>query len=290
MDPGYLAIIFGLAAAASWGGGDFMGGLASKRAPLLRVVLFSQAVGALLVLGLALASREPLPRWPVLGTGALAGISGVVGVLTLYYGLATRPMGLMAPLTAVVSALLPVGVGTLQAGLPGWSTLLGFALALLAVWLLSSPSAGSRLRRRDLGLPLLAGLGFGLFFILLDQASSSAFYWPQVAVRAGSLSLVVALSRLARLRFLPLPAGGRWPKWMPAAWVVIILTGLLDTGGNLFFGLASRAGRLDIATVVSSLYPAGTVLLARLILREKLNPTQFLGVCLALGALTIIAL
>jgi drug/metabolite transporter (DMT)-like permease len=167
---------------------------------------------------------------------------------------------------------------------------LGFGFALLAVWLLSSPGADGRLRRRDLGLPLLAGLGFGLFFVLLDHASSSAIYWPQVAVRAGSLSLIISLNLLGRFRFLPQAAGGHWPAWMPPAWVVIVLAGLFDTGGNLFFALASRAGRLDIATVVSSLYPAGPVLLAALLLQERLNRLQWMGVLSALTALVLIAI
>ncbi|MBN1666613.1 MAG: EamA family transporter [Anaerolineales bacterium] len=290
MDPEYLAIIYGLAAAASWGSGDFMGGLASKRAPVLRVVLLSQAVGAGLVLVLALLLQESFPRWPVLGIAALAGMSGVVGVLALYYGLATRPMGLMAPLTAVISALLPVAVGAWQAGLPGLSTLFGFVFALLAVWLLSSPGPGGRLGRCDLGLPLLAGLGFGFFFVLIDRASSTAIYWPQVAVRFGSLSLVLFLSQLGRFGFLPAAKGGHWPAGLPPPWVVIILTGLFDTAGNVFFALSSQAGRLDIATVVSSLYPAGPVLLAALLLRERLSRMQWLGVLSALVALVLIAM
>jgi drug/metabolite transporter (DMT)-like permease len=278
MDSERLGIVFGLASALSWGAGDFSGGLAAKRSPAYAVVIASQLVGLLLLGGLAVLIAEPLPAPTDLLWSAVAGIAGGIGLVALYRGLATGRMGVVAPVTAVMSAAVPVLFGAFVEGLPTWPQLLGFGLALVAVWLVSWTGKETGIRGRDLGLPLLAGVGFGVFLVVIDHVSDTAILWPLVAARTAAiamLSIVTVRMRSTRMlvrRQLPLAA----------------LAGLLDSGGNAFYALAAQAGRLDMAAVLSSLYPAGTVLLARLVLKESVSRPQWLGVATALVAIVLI--
>jgi drug/metabolite transporter (DMT)-like permease len=279
-NPELLAVAYGLASAAVWGAGDFSGGLATRRGNVYGVVLLSQVVGLFALLGLALLLEGTLPPVRDLLFGSLAGIAGVIGLLALYSGLARGQMGVVAPITAVLSATIPVIVGIITEGIPPGLVLLGFGLAVTAVWLLSSGGKTKGIRRGELGLALLAGLGFSLFFIFIDQVSAGVVLWPLVAARLAAVPLLL-LFVTARRQWQP-PARGLLP--------IIGLAGILDSGGNLFFTLAAQSGRLDIAAVLASLYPASTVLLARLILKEKLGARQWLGVAVALVALVLIAL
>ncbi len=273
------SIVFGLLSAATWGAGDFCGGLASRRASTYGVVIGSQAVGAALLIGLALALRETWPPWGDLAWGAAAGAVGSVGLLALYRGLADGRMGLVAPLSAVLAAALPVVVGAFTQGWPDAFQSFGFGFALAGVWLLSQPEGPVSFRFHGLGLPVVAGLGFGLFFVLMDRANDRAVFWPIVAARAASLAL---LSGLALIQRQPAaPGRGLWP--------LLALAGMLDAGGNAFFTLAAQTGRLDVASVLASLYPASTVALAGLVLRERLNLRQWLGVGATLLAIALIA-
>lgn len=274
-----LAIAYGLASAASWGSGDFSGGVASRRGNVFSVVIVSQLIGGVFLVGLAFTLGERLPSPDNLLLGGTAGVVGVIGLVALYAGLAGGRMGVVAPVTAVLAAVIPVVVGFMNEGLPSTGRLAGFGLCLVAVWLLSSGGDGGTIRSRELGLAVTAGLGFGLFFVLIDRVSESAVLWPLVAARAASVCFLVFFA-MAR-RQLEAPAANQLP--------VIALAGLFDTGGNTFFVLATRLGRLDIAAVLSSLYPAMTVLLAWLVLKERLLPRQWLGVVAALVALVFIA-
>jgi drug/metabolite transporter (DMT)-like permease len=279
-------VIFGLLSAASWGAGDFCGGLATRRTGAYAVVIGSQFVGAALLLGLALGLGEPMPPAPAWLWGGLAGAAGALGLSALYRALANGRMGVAAPLSAVFAAALPVITAALIEGLPGGLTLTGFVCALAGVWLLSRPEGTSAppFQLRDLGLPLLAGAGFGLFFVLIDQAGAAAggasTFWPLVASRGASLGLMVTLAAAARQAILP----------ARQAWPLAALSGLLDAGGNACFALAAQAGRLDVAAVLSSLYPASTVILAGLILKERFTRLQVAGVMAALGAVVLIAM
>lgn len=275
----FLAIAYGLASAASWGSGDFSGGLASRRGSVYSVVIISQLIGGLFLFALALSLGESIPSVDNLILGSLAGILGVVGLVALYQGLSSGRMGVVAPATALVAAGIPVLVSLFTEGLPATSQLAGFGMGLIAVWLLSSGGDGGAIRARELGLALTAGLGFGLFFILIDRVSQSAVLWPLVAARLASVSFLSILAIARR----------SWERPAPAQLPLITLSGIFDTGGNTFFALATRLGRLDIAAVLSSLYPAATVLLAWLVLKERLMPQQWLGVLAALAALVFIA-
>lgn len=274
-----LGIGFGLTAASSWGAGDFCGGLASKRTHVYGVVILSQLVGLGLLIVLALLLAEPVPAHTDILWAGLAGLAGTVGLVALYHGLATGPMGVVAPVAAVTSVILPLIFGAFLEGIPAWSQLLGFGLALCAVWLITRPGDGSRFQARALALPLLAGLGFGVFFILIDHVSASAVLWPLAAARAASVLVLLVVVLLTRQRAKP--AASQIP--------LILMSGLFDTGGNALYALAARAGRLDIAAVLSSLYPAVTVVLARLILKEQLSRQQGLGLALAMVAVLLIA-
>jgi drug/metabolite transporter (DMT)-like permease len=274
-----LGAFFGLASAISWGTGDFSGGLASRRCPVYTVVLISQFVGLALLTGLALLLVEPLPSQADFLWGGLAGVAGTVGLVALYRGLAVGRMGLVAPVAAMVTAVVPLLYGLFLEGMPAAPQLAGFGLALAAVWLVARSDGTGAMHRRELGLPLVAGLGFGLFLIVIDHTSRSALLWPLVAARIASTGLLFAVIILAKQRASP--AARQLP--------LIALAGLFDTGGNAFYALAAQAGRLDVAAVLSSLYPATTVLLARLLLKERLARLQAIGVGTALVAVVLIA-
>lgn len=283
-NPELLAVAYGLASAAVWGAGDFSGGFASKRGNVYTVVILSQVVGLFCLLLLALFLEGALPPARELLFGALAGVAGVVGLLGLYAGLARGRMGVVAPVTAVISAIIPVIVGIVIEGLPPVLVLLGFGLAVTAVWLLSGGGKANGIRGEELRLAFVAGLGFSLFFVFIDQISVGIVFWPLATARLASVSLLLffILNRYW--------VNARWERPSGTILPIIALSGILDSGGNYFFALATQSGRLDIAAVLASLYPASTVLLARLILKEKLGSRQWLGVMVALVALLLIAL
>ncbi len=284
-NPEMLAVAYGLASAAVWGAGDFSGGYASKRGNVYAVVLLSQTVGLVCLLTLALLLEGALPSAREMMFGALAGLAGVVGILALYAGLARGRMGVVAPTTAVLSASIPVVVGIITDGLPPTLTVVGFGLAVTAVWLLSGGGGkADGIRRDELGLALLAGLGFSLFFIFIDQLRTAVVFWPLTAARVASVSLLLIFLLNQKM------PSAQWQLPARSVLPIVALSGILDSGGNYFFALATQSGRLDIAAVLSSLYPASTVLLARLILKEKLGTRQWIGVFVALVALVFIAI
>ncbi len=278
------SVALGLASAASWGAGDFSGGLASRRAPAAAVVVASQAVGIALLVLLAIATRETAPSAAQIGWATLAGANGAFGLLALYSALASGRMGIAAPVSGVVGAVVPVLVGTALHGSPGPLRFLGFALALAGVWLLTAAGDGfGRAGLRELLLPFLAGVSFGLFLVFIHQASgqagASTVLWPLTAARATSMIVLAALGGITGTFGLP----GR------AALGLTALAGLLDTGGNAFFVLAAQAGRLDVASVLSSLYPASTVLLACVVLGERLTRRQAAGAVVTLAAIACVS-
>ena len=277
------AVGFGLLAALVWGAGDFCGGLATRRAPPFSVVLVAEITGAVLLLLAALAWRQPLPNLPTLGWSAGAGLSGAIGLVALYTALARGHMGVVAPTSAVIAALVPIIASAFLEGAPDTTQMLGFAVALLAVWLLSGTGAGAGRRAgsiHELRLALLAGLGFGFYFVLIDRADALSGFWNLTFARSFAAVVLAALMLVIRHPLLPqrdvLPLNA--------------LNGTLDAGGNLFFVLAAQSGRLDVASVLASLYPGTTVLLAWLVLGERLSRPQTVGVAAALLAIILIVL
>lgn len=274
------AVFFGLAAAASWGAGDFSGGVASKHNHVYLVVLLSHIVGITGLLALIGLMGESLPTMQTMWIGALGGIAGAFGVVALYAALSQGRMGIVAPLTAIVTGIVPVLFSSFIEGLPKIHQMVGFLIALFAVWLISrdQDNGSSRLRWQDLRLPIISGLGFGLFYIAVDQVSDQAILWPLVGARAASILFMLALVLISRQA--KRPTNGQLS--------IIALIGISDTAGNAFFALATSFGRLDIAAILSSFYPAMTILLARLILKEDISKQQWLGLIAALFAVALI--
>lgn len=279
-----LSILFGLLSALSWGTGDFSGGLATRRSNVYVVVIVSQLVGVMTLIIWAVVSAEAWPDMYDLIWGGAAGLAGAVGLLALYQGLAQGRMGVVAPLTAVMAAALPVVYGAFTLGFPGASQQGGFVLALIAVWLISReqethPLHTANAFATDLRLAIIAGSGFGVFFILIGRASETAVLWPLVSARIASITTLFAAALVLHQQQLP----------MRSQLPLIMLAGIFDTGGNVFFALAAQAGRVDIAAILASLYPAATILLARFILHEHIALVQWVGIALALMAVILIA-
>jgi drug/metabolite transporter (DMT)-like permease len=280
ISSGLSTIFLGLASAISWGAGDFSGGLASKRTSAYSVVALSQFVSmVLLIFAAFLLPEENISTQDII-LGALAGVCAATGLVALYSGLAHGKMGVVAPVTAVVAAIVPVIFSIFLEGLPQPQQILGFGVALISIWLISRTDQNSRFQLGDLKLPIFAGIGFGLFFILIERVSDNAIWWPLVSARITSICLVLVAAILTQklevLNAVQLP--------------IIALAGIFDTGGNVFYALATRFGRLDIAAILSSLYPAATVILAWIILKERLTLYQWLGVVMVLLAVLLITI
>lgn len=273
-----MSVIFGLASAVVWGAGDFCGGLATRKSNVFSVVLVSQIIGGTFLALLALIFHEAIPPAGSLLFGALAGLAGAVGLIALYSGLAHGRMGIVAPMTALLAATIPVLFSLLTEGIPPIIQITGFLLALVTVWLLSGAGRSSAIKPVEPAYALLAGTGFALFFIFIDQANEEAVFWPLVAARITSVTCIGLLILVRR--------NWQWPSrnQMP----IIFLAGILDALGNAFFAASARLGRLDLAVVLASLYPASTVLLAQLVLDERLNRSQWIGVGLVFLALVMI--
>lgn len=273
-----LSSLFGLSAALGWGAADFTGGLASRRTGAYRAVLYGEVVGLVFIIFTLFATREALPPIAPLVMATFAGAIGTTGLLLLFHAMETSKMSIATPVSALMAATLPVLVGTLMQGFPGLLTLLGFTFSLLAIWLISREEGNNShilAHIRDLRLPLLAGLGFGTYFVLVHEAAQQSTYWTMFASRTGGILIMVFFISIRR------------KSWRVArvAWPVIALNGFLDVAGNGFYILASQAGRLDVAAVLSSLYPAATVLLATILLQGRIARSQTIGILLALTAI-----
>ncbi len=267
-----------LSAAASWGAADFSGGLAAKRADTFGVVVVAHATGLLFMLTLALLAHEPVPERPALLWGAAAGLVGGVGLAALYKALAIGTMGINAPLSAVITAVLPLLWSFRTEGLPRAWQLAGFAIALVSIWLIAA-QPGARGRNPGIGLAIIAGIGFSGFLLFSKLAAAHAVFWPLVAARAASMLLMLTIVSV------------RGRGWKPSAAAVpyMLVAGVLDSGANALFIAATQRGRLDVAAVLSSLYPASTVVLARVLLKERLSRSQGVGIIAALVAVVLIA-
>lgn len=274
------SIVLGLISALSWGSGDFLGGLTSRRIGSYLAVLYAELAGLVLLLIALPFVNEPLPPIGQLLLAAAVGATGCVALVLLYMAMSSGMMSIAAPVSGLLGAAVPIVVGVFTEGLPRGVQLAGFGFALLAVWLVSQTggSAGWSLKAlAELRLPILAGIGFGVYFVLTHMVTQEATIWPLVASRTGG-SLVILAYILWKRMPLTIPA-----RIVPA----VSLAGLLDVGGNLFYVLAGQVGRMDIAAVLASLYPAATVFLAWLVLKESIGRTQAAGIVAALAAIVL---
>ena len=281
-----MAAVLALASALFYGVSDFSGGLAARRVPASAVVLVSNALSLLLaVLAVALLPGSAYSGADV-AWGLVAGAVGLIGVVLLYRGLAIGPMSVVAPLTAVLSAMVPVVVGIIRGERPEVVALLGVVLAIPAMALISrEPRSrrGPRLSRTALVSALSAGVSFGGFYVLLAQTGSNSGAWPLVGQRAASVAILLAVSAVAAMRrTAALPRG--------VALRLAIVAGATDFAANLAYVLATHHGLLALVAVISSLYPATTLLLARGVLSERVARQQGAGLLLAGAAVALIAL
>jgi drug/metabolite transporter (DMT)-like permease len=273
-----LGALFALVSAVIWGGADFSGGISTRRITQFQTLVLSAFSGILVLSGLAVLFQESWPAWPDILWSAAAGIAGATGIAALYYGLSLGQMALVAPIAAVVGAVAPVIFGLLTRNPATPWQILGFLIALPGLWLVSygSPSKQDRTSNGML-LALIAGSGFGAFFILIAQVQRGAIFMPLVIARGAMFCLAVLFLFLRRL---PVPSLRDNP--------VALLAGGLDAGGNIFYLFAVQFTRLDVAAVLSSLYPAVTVILASLVVKEKISPWQWAGIAICLTAVILI--
>ena len=270
-------VSFSLGAVFSWGTSDFLGGVATRRASAFLLTSVTHLGGASLMLALAWLNHSSFPSRTSIGWAIGAGLCGGGALAIFYRALAIGKMGLAAPLTAVIAAIIPTLFGMLTEGWPSKLQIAGFVLAGISIWLISRSE--DHARPEGLGLAVLAAIGFAGFFLCAKQAGQGSALWLAGISRCGSLVLTAAIVLL----------GGQPREINLRSAALGAVAGCLDSSGTALFIRASQTGRLDSAVVISSLYPAITVLLARLVLREHLTRWKLVGMLAALAAVALIA-
>jgi drug/metabolite transporter (DMT)-like permease len=273
-----LAALLALASSASWGTGDFLGGVQSRRMSPLAVMAVSQPVG-LALLGVAVAARGTGPPGPDVAWACLAAVFGTIGLAAFYRGMAFGSMSVVAPI-AGAAAIVPVAFGLLTGDRTSHVQQVGFAIVIVGVVLTSlerKPDAGRW--AAGAGFGVVATAAFGVYFILLHAGAADDFLWPAFLFRVVSTSLVwIAVLSLGT----PL---GRAPAVLPT----LVAVGVFDTGGNTLFAAASTHGAVSLTSVLASLYPVVTVLLARHRLHERIHRLQELGIVLTVAGIVMVS-
>jgi len=289
-----VVTILALAAAVLYGTADFLGGVASRRASVFAVLALTVPAGAAVVivvallgeapglgslLGHGLASPASAGGWAAAGWAALSGICGAAGLVAFYAGFAAAPISTVAPVAALVSTVLPVGIAVAGGERLTSHMVAGGLICLAAIVLVSAPPAGrddpgarAAGRLRGLGYGVAAGAGFGLFFLCLKNAGQSGVLWPVAISRTAGTLVAVGIAVATRTR--PWRRDG-------GAGVVALVSGAVDAAANVCYVLATRAGLFGLAVVITSLYPGMTVLLARWVLGERMRWLQRAGLLLA---------
>jgi drug/metabolite transporter (DMT)-like permease len=304
-----VVTILALAAAVLYGTADFLGGVASRRASVFAVLALTVPAGAAVMVVVALLGEVPalggllghgglgspasIGDWSAVGWAAASGVCGAAGLIAFYAGFASAPISVVAPVAALVSAVLPVGVAIAGGERPARTVIVGGLICLVAIVMVSAQSAdhasrepdgssaagrsggiGSEARRRlrALGYGAAAGAGFGLFFIFLKNAGQSGVLWPVAISRSAGTVVAFAIALATRTR----PRLGRG-----GITAVALISGAIDAAANVCYVLATRAGLFGLAVVITSLYPGITVLLARVLLRERMRWLQRAGLLLA---------
>jgi len=273
-----VAYLFAIASAALYGAADFLGGMASRRASTMAVVVWSQAAGLVMLLLVLPLLPDASPSRSDWFWGAVAGIAGSVGVGLLYRALAIGTMAVVAPTTAVCAVVIPVMAGLLAGERLAGLTIAGIGLAVVAIVLVSQERRTTSVARKGIGIAFLSGVAIGFFFLALARTAPAAGMWPLVASRAISLVLFGGLG-LATAQPMMMAS--------PVARIAIG-GGVVDMAANALYLAATRYGALSIVVTLASLYPASTVILARVVLGERLSRWQIAGVVCALGAIVLI--
>ena len=282
----YIPAALSLSAVAVWGSSDFLGGLGARRTNAFLFTSIVHGSGMVLIGALAIALGSPFPEYASLRWALLAGAVGGFALALFYRALASGQMGLVAPVAAVLGAAIPTIVTAFAEGLPGNRHLLGFVLAGIGVWLISrteNVSGGengkNKARPEGLGLAVIAGCGFAGFYLCVHRAGNASALWIAVCSRFASLLVTLAFVIFGRqFRAVPRPVV-----------VIAVAAGILDITGSAVFVRAAQVGRLDAAVVLSSLYPAVTVILARIFLHEHFSRARTVGMLAALAAVPMIA-
>ena len=283
-----MAYLLAIGSAVLYGAADFTGGLTTRRASTIPVVLISQATGLALLTVILPVLPHASPARADLLWGAAAGLTGGIGVALLYHALAIGTMAVVAPTTAVCAVVIPVVVSVLLGERPVPLAVAGIALGIVSIVLVSQQQGGTqaqsaaptspRSRRSGLGTALASGIAIGFFLLSFAQTGSDAGMWPLLVARLVSVSLFAIMAI----------AGGRSIRMPAPVTALAILAGAMDMLANALYLLATRQGALSIVVTLSSLYPASTVLLARIVLGERLQPWQITGVGCALAAVVLI--
>jgi drug/metabolite transporter (DMT)-like permease len=286
--------LLALAAAVLWGGGDFSGGMSVKNAggtmtAALRVVLLSHAMSFSVLLLIVWLRGDAFPHGAALMWGLAAGVTAGLSLTCFYVALSRGAMGASAALSGLLAAAIPAVVSAFSEGSPGLLRVTGFAVAGMAIWMIAAgPNAeATPVDKGTFWLAMAGGVGFGIYFVALKLAGTTGLIWPLATARMGSLSTCLLMLLAVSLR-----ANGGAARVRMTRKVVIwaMSTALLDTSGNLLFVAATRAGRLDVAAVLASLYPASTILMAAWMLRERPTRRQGLGMAVAAAAVVMITL
>jgi uncharacterized membrane protein len=283
-----LVTVLALTAALLYGSGDFLGGTATRRAHVLSVLLITATAG-LAVVGLAALLAGGPPRAAGLAWGACAGAAGGVGFVFLYRGLAAGPMSVVAPVSALTSTVLPVAVALADGERPGLHVYLGALVCVAAIVLVSSgggqASGGPPVMRhataRGIGYGIASGVTFGMFFLFIRNGGESGALWPVVSARLAQT--LIFLAAAAGTRIGPV-------HWRPDGrlFAAALGAGAADATGNVCYVLATRAGLFGLAVVLTSLFPGVTVLLARLVLGERMSWARRAGLALAAAGILLV--
>ncbi|MGH9515184.1 MAG: EamA family transporter [Terriglobales bacterium] len=271
------SVLYALGAFLTWGISDFLGGYTARRFNSFYLAALGHLSGTVLMVTIALTNHQPIPSLIHLRWAFAAGVCGGVALALFYRALSQGNMGLAAPVSAVLGAAVPVAFGIFTEGLPKALPIAGFGFALAGIWLVSRPERGRR--PEGLGLAMISGVGFALFFIFIKQAGSGSALWMAAGARGASL-LATGLITLVGRKFRPA---------YPVGFGLGLLAGCIDVTGTFLFVRASQMGRLDTAVILSSLYPALTVILARIFLGEHFNRWKTIGMIAALVAVPMIA-
>jgi drug/metabolite transporter (DMT)-like permease len=277
LTPQLASASYALGAVCTWGVSDFLGGYTARRFQAFFLAAIGHISGTVLMVAIAVSAHEAIPQTSHLVWAAAAGVAGGIALGLFYGALSQGNMGIAAPVAALLSAGIPTIIGIVHDGFPGYVPCAGFALALVGIWMVSRVEGDAR--PKGLLPAIAAGVGFALFYIFIKKTGSGDAFWIAAVARAASFMVTGSIT-LAGRRFAPFYAGGVW---------LGLLAGCIDVSGTAFFVRASQTGRLDTVVVLSSLYPAITVLLARIFLHEKFTRWKTVGMLAALAAIPMIA-
>jgi drug/metabolite transporter (DMT)-like permease len=278
-----MVTVFALAAALLYGSADFLGGAATRRAHVLSVLGVSATTGAVVVTAAALLIPGPVSA-AGLAWGAGAGVAGALGFMVFYAGLAAGPMSVVAPVSAVVATVLPVAAALADGERPGARVYAGSLACIAAVVLVSMGGGGRtalKFAGRGIGYGIAAGVAFGVFFLFIRNGGQTGALWPVAAARLAETLIVLVAAGGARVGLVTWRSGRR-------VFLAALGAGAGDVGANVCYVLATRAGLFGLAVVLTSLYPGVTVLLARLVLGERMGWVRGAGLALAAAGILLV--